>query len=190
MITGSNLVSKRVNLDTSYFVSHVPLIWGWATWRRAWKHYDVSMSNWLDWSSGNKIAQCFHNDQLVISYWRDALDRVYQNNIDTWDYQWLFTCWKASMFSIIPAQNLTDNLGYGVEATHTSMHKPDCLIESVPQDLVWPLNHPKIIAPNWKVDRMMFERIHGITLMGYARRQLWPLRRFMQGIGAILGSKS
>jgi hypothetical protein len=110
--------------------------------------------------------------------------------MDTWDYQWLFTCWQAGMYSIIPAQNLTDNLGYGVEATHTSMHKPDCLIESVLQDLVWPLTHSKSTTPDWKVDRMMFERIHGVTLMGYLRRQLRPLRKFIQGISANSGAKS
>jgi hypothetical protein len=94
------------------------------------------------------------------------------------------------MYSIIPAQNLTDNLGYGIEATHTSMHKPNCLIESMPQDLVWPLTHPKTTTPDWKVDRMMFERIHGVTLIGYLRRQLRPLRKFIQSIGANSGAKS
>ena len=62
------------------------------------------------------------------------------------------------------------------------MHKPDCLVESVPQDLTWPLAHPKALAPDWKIDRMMFERIHGVTLMGYVRRQLRPLRKIFNGI--------
>ena len=190
MITGSNLVSKRLSLDASYFVSHVPLIWGWATWRRAWQQYDVSMTDWPKWSKSAQMDQCFHHDQLAISYWRDALDRVYQNGMDTWDYQWLFACWKSGMFSIIPAQNLTDNLGYGVEATHTSMHKPDCLIESVPQDLAWPLIHPKNKLPVWKVDRMMFKRIHGVTLMGYVRRHLRPLRKILKGMSVNTGAKS
>ena len=183
MITGSNLVSKRIHLDASYFVSQVPLIWGWATWRRAWQQYDVRMNHWPQWSTGKQIEQCFHNDSLVVSYWRDALDRVYQNGMDTWDYQWLFACWRAGMYSIIPAYNLTDNLGYGVEATHTSMHKPDCLVESAPQDLAFPLIHPERLVPDWKIDRIMFERIHGVTLIGYVRRQLRPLRRMMQSLG-------
>ncbi len=182
MITGSNLVSKRMNLDSSYFVSHVPLIWGWATWARAWKQYDVRMSSWPQWSKSEKIANTFHRDSLVTSYWRDALDRVYQNGMDTWDYQWLFACWQAGMYSIIPSQNLTDNLGYGVEATHTSMHKPDCLVESVPQDLNWPLIHPQYLTPDWRIDRMMFERIHGVSWMGYVRRQLRPLRKLFNSM--------
>lgn len=182
MITGSNLVSKKLKNDASFFVSHVPLIWGWATWRRAWQNYDVSMKNWPQWSRSDKITKCFQGDQLVTSYWRDALDRVYQNGMDTWDYQWLFACWQAGMYSIIPAQNLTDNLGYGAEATHTSMHKPDCLVESVPQDLTWPLEYPKVHTPDWKIDRMMFERIHGVTIKGYVRRQLRPLRKIFNAI--------
>ena len=188
MITGSNLVSKRVNAQSSYFVSQVPLIWGWATWARAWKKYDVCMTAWPQWSQSEQIANTFHKDALVISYWRDALNRVYQNGIDTWDYQWLFACWQAGMYSIIPTQNLTDNLGYGVEATHTSMHKPDCLVESVPQDLSWPLTHPQNLSPDWKVDRMMFERIHGVNWTGYVRRQLRPLRKFFSSLGGKTGN--
>lgn len=188
MITGSNLVSKRVDTQSSYFVSHVPLIWGWATWARAWKKYDVRMTAWPQWSQSEQITNTFHKDALVTSYWRDALNRVYQNGMDTWDYQWLFACWQAGMYSIIPAQNLTDNLGYGVEATHTSMHKPDCLVESVPQDLSWPLIHPQNLSPDWKVDRMMFERIHGVNWVGYIRRQLRPLRKFFNSLSGKTGS--
>lgn len=93
------------------------------------------------------------------------------------------------MYSIIPSKNLTDNLGYGVEATHTSMHKPDCLIESIPEDLMSPLSHPAILMPDWKIDRMMFERIHGVTLMGFVRRQLRPVRKFMNSLIGNSGGK-
>ena len=32
--------------DKSYWFSRHSDIWGWATWRRAFRHYDVSMSSW------------------------------------------------------------------------------------------------------------------------------------------------
>ena len=187
MITGSNLVSKRVhpkgvgqNTAASYFVTAIPLIWGWATWRRAWQKYDLTMSTYPNWLASSQMQQLFHGDALVMRYWQDALDRVYQGKQDTWDYQWLFACWSTGMKSIIPANNLTDNLGYGMEATHTSATKPACLIESIPSDLSFPLIHPKHLQADWQVDRLMFKRIHGIHWWGYLRRQLRPLKKTMQ----------
>ena len=187
MITGSNLVSKRVhtkgvveNTAASYFLTAIPLIWGWATWRRAWQKYDLTMSTYPNWLASSQMQQLFHGDALVMRYWQDALDRVYQGKQDTWDYQWLFACWSTGMNSIIPANNLTDNLGYGMEATHTSATKPACLIESIPSDLSFPLIHPKHLQVDWQVDRLMFKRIHGIHWWGYLRRQLRPLKKTMQ----------
>ena len=45
MITGSNPLQDHV-MDTSYTFSEYFSIWGWATWRRAWKQYDKHMTRW------------------------------------------------------------------------------------------------------------------------------------------------
>ncbi len=44
MISGCNLISNHFSPKQSYFFSRYNLIWGWATWRRAWQHYDVAMT--------------------------------------------------------------------------------------------------------------------------------------------------
>ena len=37
----SDLVGTRTS--ASYYFSHLPSSWGWATWRRAWQHYDIEL---------------------------------------------------------------------------------------------------------------------------------------------------
>src|SRR5207248_1893350 len=32
------------SIAQSYYFSHIAQIWGWATWKRAWKKYDGNMS--------------------------------------------------------------------------------------------------------------------------------------------------
>jgi len=179
MISGSNLVSSRVNCEESYFFSKIPLIWGWASWRRAWQQYDVAIKEWPAWNSGGGLQKLFPNRPLVISYWRDAFNRVLDGKLNTWDYQLIFTRWRSGGLTIIPKNNLTDNLGYGVNATHTSQHKPACLLDSPVSELTLPLDHPAQIQANDTRDLLIFRHVHEVNLMGYIRRQLRPLKKWM-----------
>jgi hypothetical protein len=177
MISGSNLISKHTNqFEESYFASNVPLIWGWASWRRAWQHYDVAMTGWSAWKKTSAWKKLFNHDWLAVSYWTDALNAVSGNRLNTWDYQWLYACWRNGGRVILPKVNLTDNLGYGVDATHTSAEKPQCLLESMPQAISFPLIEPKTLSPNWELDRLIFKEVHGVGVMRYLRRLLRPLK--------------
>ena len=45
MIAGTNYLPSE-NLRVPFFFSEHFIIWGWATWRRAWQLYDLEMSSW------------------------------------------------------------------------------------------------------------------------------------------------
>ena len=45
-IGGMNWQSGHRRSPFSYFFSKYPQCWGWATWRRAWAHYDFTMRYW------------------------------------------------------------------------------------------------------------------------------------------------
>lgn len=179
MISGSNLVSSKVNCEESYFFSRIPLIWGWASWRRSWQQYDVALQDWPAWDRSGGLQKLFPNKPLVISYWRDAFNRVFDGKLNTWDYQLMFTRWRNGGLTIIPKNNLTDNLGYGANATHTSQHKPACLLDSPVAELNLPLNHPTKIQANDARDFLIFKHVHEVNLMGFIRRQLRPLKKLM-----------
>lgn len=179
MISGSNLVSSKVKCGDSYFFSNIPLIWGWAAWRRSWQQYDVSIAEWPAWNQSGGLEKLFPGQLLVSSYWRDAFQRVIQGKLNTWDYQLIFTRWRYGGLTIIPANNLTDNLGYGLNATHTSHNKPACLLESPAIDLTLPLKHPAEIKSNDAQDLLIFKHVHEVNLMGFIRRQLRPLKKLL-----------
>ncbi len=42
-ISGNNFQYGRRRGDGSYYFSNYALVWGWATWRRAWRLYDFSL---------------------------------------------------------------------------------------------------------------------------------------------------
>ena len=186
LISGSNLISSKIKYQESYFFSQIPLIWGWASWRRTWRTYDVQMKTWPTWDNSGGLKKLFPSNILLQSYWRDAFNRVYFEKLDTWDYQLIYASWKTNALTIIPAENLTDNLGYGLNATHTSNRKPASLEDSVPRNLDLPLRHPDKIKINIKVDYLIFKHVHEIDVKGFIRKQLRPLRKLIKVIKRYL----
>src|SRR5918999_5944350 len=105
VISGDNFHGGRRYTPFSYFFSRFVHIWGWASWRRAWKHYDLEMKQWPKLRDTNWLNRMFERDRDA-AYWREIFDKVAAHEINTWDYQWLFSCWSKDGLSITPEINL------------------------------------------------------------------------------------
>ena len=177
MVSGSNLIPGQVPLKESYFFSKNALIWGWASWRRAWQHYDVHLREWPRLKKEGWLKSVFPQNPLLISHWTYLFDELFSGKRDTWDYQCAYACWRTNSSTITPAQNLTENLGFGEAATHTSSQKPAFLLKAIPADLSFPLIHPGSHVVNEKADLLVFEQVHGITLLKTIKRFLRPIKK-------------
>ena len=51
--------------------------------------------------------------------WQYLFDATKSGEIDTWDYQWVFTCLKNQQYCIRPNLNMINNLGFNKNSTHT-----------------------------------------------------------------------
>jgi len=143
MISGNNFLSGSPPPQHSYHFSRYPHIWGWASWRRAWRHYDVALQQWPQVRNGRLVRESVIH-RRVVRHWRRIFDAVHAGQIDTWDYQLTFACWISRTFSIAPSTNLVSNIGFGVEATHTVAGGPLAGMRTTP--MVFPLRHPPIVA--------------------------------------------
>jgi hypothetical protein len=144
VISGDNFHGGRRRGEGDYFFSRYHHIWGWASWRRAWRHYDFALTSWPERRDRGWLAE-ITGDRLLRDYWRDCFDAVHQGRIDTWDYQWLFSAWTQKALCIAPNVNLIANIGFGPEATHTTQVNRR-LLPPVGR-LAFPLRHPKTVAP-------------------------------------------
>jgi len=117
-IGGVNLQFGRRRTDASFYFSRYNHIWGWATWRRAWAHYDVKLSLWPSVRDGGWLNDVFGNPAQA-AYWSRIFQKVYDGLIDTWDYQWTFSCWMQNGLAVLPSVNLISNIGFRSDATHT-----------------------------------------------------------------------
>jgi hypothetical protein len=150
-INGSNFVSDRIKPAQSYFFSRYTFTWGWASWSRAWKHYDKDMSSWPEFKSSGMLEQFFETREEQ-DYWRDVLDRTYGGELDTWDFQWFYTCWSQGGLSIIPRVNLVSNLGYRPDATHTKTAYERDWLSNVPREDIGGIHHPDFVVRNREAD--------------------------------------
>jgi len=150
-VTGTNILQGKLEqTNDSYYFSSYGSIWGWATWRRAWKHYDFDMLD-FDVMKGEMLLRL--KSRLDIKNWMHSFFNVYQKEIDTWDYQWVYTLWKNKGICIVPTENLILNIGFGLDATHTLGNNNFSYLKLSTVKL--PLNHPKIISVNKKSDELM-----------------------------------
>ena len=120
-IAGCNFYEKAVpkNYSFSYLYSSRPAAWGFATWKRAWRHMDLSMHNWhkedkdsflQSWCCSPKHAQEI----------KSVFDQHCMNDDPwAWSYAWIYACWANNSLSIIPTRNLVSNIGFGPNATNT-----------------------------------------------------------------------
>jgi len=113
-ISGNNFQFSKIG-EGSYFLSKIPYIWGWASWRRAWKKYDVSISNF----SERKKELYFNNEEIDL-FWNKIFRMIKNNEIDTWDYQWTHALFCNDGYAIQPQTNLVTNIGFDTRSNRTS----------------------------------------------------------------------
>jgi len=174
LISGCNLISNHYEIKTSYFFSRYNHIWGWASWRRAWQHYDVSMSDWPRWRDAGGLASISAGSRRFERFWMRTFDRAHAGAIDTWDYQWTFASWRCGMIAALPQRNQQANLGFSSDATHTTGGIPGYVRESPPAELDFPLIHPSVVEPDLTADRLVGRHVFGLS---YAREARYMLAR-------------
>lgn len=158
-ISGDNFQFGRKRDNYSIYFSRYMHVWGWASWRRAWKHYDVDLKIWPEIKQYGRLHDLFRS-AAEINYWSRILDSVKAGKIDTWDYQWTFAHWVNGGLCVLPNVNLISNIGFGGDATHTN--KSSRFADMPTEAMEFPLRLPSYVLPDGKADKytdsIMFSR--------------------------------
>jgi hypothetical protein len=106
------------SIKESCYYTNIPDIWGWATWKRAWALYDIEMKDYPESKKKEFLDKIFSN-KYHKQDWIVIFDKMYANQIDTWDYIWCYTMFKNDGLCVIPKVNMIKNIGFDERATHT-----------------------------------------------------------------------
>ena len=154
-ISGNNFQFGKKIGKASYYFSKYSHNWGWATWSRAWKHYQFKLFD-LDevWTS---LAKIYSLEEKEKDYWWKIFDELRDGKNDVWDGQWQFSIWKNSGLSILPNNNLITNIGFTKDATHTIQE--DSILSNISTKEILKIDHPVHIQINKKADLNSFKKV-------------------------------
>ncbi len=119
-VTGANFQGGwRRDASYSYYFSLLGSSWGWATWQRAWRLFDVDMTAFAEIKAKGYLKDaCASEEELTLRM--KEFDRVHSGKVtDSWSYQWKYSMLVNHGLAIIPNANLIMNIGFGPLATHT-----------------------------------------------------------------------
>jgi len=154
LITGYNKQNEWKKNKQDYFFSYLGGIWGWASWRRAWKYYDVNIAD-ID----SFISEDGFTKSLGHSLGKLKQNMIYNNvirdNVDTWAMQWGYARHKNSALTCIPAVSLIKNIGFGENATHTYGDNLDG-VEANEMD--FPIRENSFVVSDNSYDELLFKK--------------------------------
>lgn len=163
-IGGNNLEPQRHReREYSYTFSRLTYIWGWATWRRAWRHHDNNVPLFGEIDKKKYLTPGYSS-----IYERDLFQYVFgkmytgddpaTSRRNIWDYQWQFACRIHSGLIIVPAVNLVSNIGFGEQATNVKGQSVGNGLKC--EEIELPLVHPEFIMVDKRREKRTFELCH------------------------------
>lgn len=154
-IGGSNLGEYLTNqYEESYVISKFTFVWGWASWRRAWKKMNLSMGGFEAFVK-ERIIQDLCDDGMAQAYMLEKFRATKARENNSWAYAWSYSILAAKGLTIVPGKNLVQNTGIGTSgATHTVNSDPKARLKASP--MAFPLKHPASLERRKGLDTQIF----------------------------------
>jgi hypothetical protein len=151
-ISGSQLLPEPPS-RWSYHFSRGPAVWGWASWRRAWRLFDVELADWHALTKKERKARLreMFEEEGEQRHWGFVWDN--SRKIDNWDAQWSYVALSRGLFAIQPNRNLISNIGFGEEATNAT-EDPLGIARRPLEGMSFPLEHPPEVRRDAEADRV------------------------------------
>ena len=170
-VGGTNLRPQLCNQNVDAVFSKYAMIWGWATWRRAWKKNDKELLLFSDVCKKHHFRRWLGKWRAEW-YWHYILKHVKTS----WGYRWMFTHFANEVYCVLPPVNLVENIGMtDVEATHTSSNPYD--LAKVAKQWKMPNSKPTTMVANARLDRWIDDNFFSRSLLG---RIKWLLKKVMK----------
>ena len=116
-VSGYNVVPGSIlRTESGSRFSRYPESFAWATWERAWKHYDSDLT-WATSVSINELSRMLGSTTAALR-WKINFRDAATGRIGSWAYRWIGSIWQRNGLTIAPNQNLAHYAGFD-GGTHT-----------------------------------------------------------------------
>ncbi|MDR0206635.1 MAG: hypothetical protein LBI45_05205 [Bacteroidales bacterium] len=152
MHIGANyLERKRKYQKNSYHFTSYSFIWGFATWKRAWRNFSLEIKG--DPENTFKVIDKFVQNPIEKIFCHRIYNVLRKHNLDYWEYQYNYHIWRNNGLCISPNVNLVTNVGF--KKRKRRIRK--LMKKSAP---ILPLQHPEVIERNYKADAYTFRKVY------------------------------
>ena len=106
--------------------------WGWATWSRAWRHFEPDGALLLARLCERGLTLDFDLDGSF-PYTRMLEDQIAGRN-DSWAIRWHASCFLADKLTLYPGRSLVHNIGNDASGTHSArsgMYRQQVTLEPI-----------------------------------------------------------
>ena len=156
-ISGNNFTHGKHNNDASYYFSTLNDIWGWATWRRAWKHFELSMPGYSTFKRKNLLNTYIGNPKIV--KWLELyFNDTFKVGSSVWSSQWTYAMARNNGLTIVPSLNLVRNIGFDELGTHKLVDSWN-YYNDYPVVEMKSITHPEFMVPDREAEKLRFEVI-------------------------------
>jgi hypothetical protein len=114
-ISGYNFPTKK-KLPPTFFIKGGNNPWGWATWKRAWDHFEQNYQ-----TLAQKIAadpELTYEFNYENSYDYLKVLRESTENDQPWDVRWIASGFVKDKYSLWPGKSLVQNIGHDATGVH------------------------------------------------------------------------
>jgi len=120
-VSGCNVVprTRLSRPQDSYRFSQIPVVWGWATWRRSWRHHRLDIAGWRRGLPVSRLLKRVGYSPTSALFWGSEFELTARGDVDTWDWQLTQAAMASGQLTATSNVNLVENIGFGSDATHT-----------------------------------------------------------------------
>lgn len=162
MISGDNFQANEFKLkdDSSYYFSKYANIWGWASWRRAWKNFSNNFKELDDKIMKQQIKKSF-SEWKERRYWYGFYKKLKNGRrLGSWDANWSLSLIYHGGISLVPNINMIQNIGFGSGATHSTGDYQMSILNGSIKKII----HPKNRLVNKEADNFLFKKIYSKSI--------------------------
>lgn len=107
-----------VEIDTEADACFLPFVtsWGWATWARAWAHFDPAAHGYGELVRDRRRRRQF-NMNGAYDYF-SMLEKQMQGRIDSWAVRWNLSVFMRDGLVLYPARTMVENRGFDGSGVH------------------------------------------------------------------------
>ncbi|KQR72071.1 glycosyltransferase [Pedobacter sp. Leaf176] len=106
------------NLPQSFFY-RAATSWGWATWGRAWKHFEPNIDTLLNQFDGKKKSEFAIDNSM--NFWKQMLEFKKGKN-NSWAIRWYASIFLKGGLTLNPSQSLVNNIGHDGTGVHSGIN--------------------------------------------------------------------